>query len=532
MASPAIAQNYHPLYGFFQDVWRLCKDCYEGEDVVKFRRELYLPPTGGQLIDGAGKIDTLGENNYRAYVKRAHFPDVFADAVEDLLGLMYRDEPLFELPPKLEALLSRASYMGETLPMIMKRASLYQLITGRLAVLGDIMIDKDGLPQPVLTLYEGDKVVNWDDVMVEQASSALRFVVLDESDNELTDDYTWKYQWRYRVIGLAGQDNRIVPYVDENGNRRLAPGTVGFDVLEDTNALAEAVLKPMNLQGQTLESVPMVFINSKDLSSVPSRPPLLGLAHLNMTIYRGEADYRQALHMTGQDTLVKIGTGYGSDDGETVRVGAGAMIEVPIGGDAKFIGINSQGIPEQRQALQRDYERAKEKASKLFSSASSRESGEALKIRMASQTASPAQMLQTVAAGFEAVLKTLAVWFGEDPEKVSIRVNTDFSGAAFEAQNMLFIAQAKMAGAPISDESIHEWLVSQGMTTKTYEEEQSAIESEAPKLAAGLGVQPGTGQPQAKTGTTQPSPDTQQPKPGTSNPPGNKDANQTTGFNK
>lgn len=472
--------NFHPLYGAMLGAWDLCMDCYDGEQAIKAKRAIYLPPTAGQVLDGYNIANSIGQQNYDAYLKRAYFPDLYSEAIEEMLGMMYRDEPTINLPPQLESMRLNASNMGETLIMLMKRISFHQLVTGRVGLLGDI-VKRDGVDEPVLTVYPGRTVVNWDDVLVEQASNKLRFVVLDESCEELTHQYTWEWKERYRVLSLLNGD-KIVDYVDITSRESSVQGQVGVAVMADSYSLAEAVYTPLGLQGTPLDTVPFVFINTKDLSSQPSRPPLIGLANLNLAIYRGEADYRQALHNTGQDTLVKIGNSYGEDGNAPTRIGAGAMIEVPTGGDAKFIGVNSQGLPEQRMALKNDYDRAQNKSSKLFATASSRESGEALKIRMASQTATPAQMLQTVCAGVEGVLKTLAVWFGANPDEVEIIPNTDFSGASSDGQSLLWLAQAKTSGAPISNKSIHEWMVEQGFTELTYDEEMSAIEEEGPSL--------------------------------------------------
>ncbi|MBD4208505.1 hypothetical protein GUH47_21445, partial [Xanthomonas citri pv. citri] len=46
------------------------------------------------------------------------------------------------------------------------------------------------------------------------------------------------------------------------------------------------------IRGKTLNRIPFVFINSKDIVARPDDPPLLGLVNLALAIYRGDADYR------------------------------------------------------------------------------------------------------------------------------------------------------------------------------------------------------------------------------------------------
>ena len=91
-------------------------------------------------------------------------------------------------------------------------------------------------------------------------------------------------------------------------------------------------------------TIPFVFINSKDLSTIPDKPPLDSLARLALAIYRAEADYRQNLFMQGQDTLVRIGSTFEQDDeNKAVRMGAGARLDMPVNGDAMYIGVSGKG---------------------------------------------------------------------------------------------------------------------------------------------------------------------------------------------
>lgn len=511
------AKNFHPLYSAMLESWQVCGDCMEGLRAIQANAARYLPPTEAHRLDGWPNADSIGGKNYQAYMKRAHFPDVFNDTVVDTTGVMYREDPTINLPKDFEVLLERASTLGESLPMLLRRIGTMQASIGRIGLLGDIEI-VDGVPRPVLAVYDGRRVVNWDDVVQTQDSSTLRFVVLDESGFQQTEQFTWELKESYRVLALTDPSGAIVGYADPLDKTKLVPGVAASAVMDDSNGLAAAAFTTLNIQGQNTTKIPFAFINSADLSATPSRPPYEGLAQDCLTIYRGEADYRQSLHRTGQDTLVRIGQGYGEDGSDGVRIGSGATIDVPVGGDAKFIGINSQGIPEQRTCLENDYKRASEKASKVYNQ-SGQESGEALRIRVASQTATPSQMLKTACSGVESVLKIMAEWFGYDPDEVEIIPNTEFVGKTHDGQTLLQLVQAKAQGAPISNESIHDWMREQGFTDKTYEEEQQLIEDEAPAVGTGFtgGGTPGQpgqpGQPQpGEPGAPQPG--NQPPQPG------------------
>jgi hypothetical protein len=185
--------------------------------------------------------------------------------------------------------------------------------------------------------------------------------------------------------------------------------------------------------------------------------------------------------MQGQETLVQIGS-YTEDDKPT-RTGTGSSISVPQGGDAKYIGISADGLKEQRASLENDYKRAYSKAGQLNDATSrAKESGEALKTRAASQTATLNDIAVAGAMGLQKVLRCIAKWMGASPEEVVVKPNLDFTELEFNAQILLHLTQAKAGGAPISDETIHNYMREKGITTKTIEEEIAAISSEEPRI--------------------------------------------------
>lgn len=469
------AKSAHPLYTDMLDKWELGRDSYNGEEAVKAKGKTYLPATSGQIADGATTdASSIGAKAYEAYVCRAVYPDIYKEAVEAAIGIMHREPPKIDLPEVLEPMREDSTLLGEPLEMLLRKINAQQLKTGRLGILGDIRTD-GGDDRPVVVIYNEKAIRNWDDTSIDDDDVDVRLVVLDESGYEMAADYTWEYKNKYRILGLIGQDGQLAH-----------SGKYASVMLDEDDEIVGQILNSPNVKGTELEKIPFVFINSKDLSPSPDNPPLDGLARLCMAIYRGEADYRQNLFMQGQDTLVIIGNS-GKDDDESVRTGAGARIETQLGGDAKYIGVNSQGLPEQRQALENDYKRAVQKSGQLLDSTSrAKESGDALRIRVAAQTATLPQIAMTGAAGLEKVLKALAVWYGANPDDVKVTPNLNFTEADLNGQTLVQIVQAKMLGAKLSDESIHEWMQDQGFTKHTYEEELERLSKEEPAPGSNL----------------------------------------------
>lgn len=461
----------HPQYAEFQDDWRDCRDAYRGERVVKSRGQVHLPATSGMIADGMDNSNQLGYKAYQAYLTRAVFPDFVKLAVEHFIGMMHSRPPAIELPAQLEAMRESADANGDPLEHLLRRINEQQLVTGRVGAMLDLPRNPDpAQPLPYIALYRAETIINWDDGSKEELDRpVLNLVVLDESEFTRKADFDWEHKEQYRVLVLGDpMTNEAVGGIYRQG-LFTDEGTLTFD---------ESKLIEPSIRGRKLDRVPFEFINTKDTVSAPDDPPLLGLARLCYAIYRGEADYRQNLFMQGQDTLVRIG--YVSDDTEQ-RTGAGAIIDVPIGGDAKYIGVSSNGLSEQGKALENDRAEAAQVAGRLATAKSKQiESGDALQTRVAAAVASLTTIALSSAMGLERLLKTAAVWVGANPDEVKVTPNLEFADSAFDTKSLVELMTAKNLGAPISRKSVHELMQDRGLTQMEYEDEVSEIESEEP----------------------------------------------------
>lgn len=465
-------KSVHPDYTFYSDDWESMRDFYDGEKAVKEKDIKYLPPTSGMVIDGM-LPKQLGYEIYQAYKARAVFPDYVKEGVEALIGLIHQHDAKIELPPRMEYLRTNATINGESLMLLLRKINEEQLITGRLGLLVDLPANPDPTnPEPFISMYVAESIRNWDDGSDKPGENKLNLVVLDEG-NYKRDQFDWVYKERYRVLQLGSTA------VNEQA------GIYSQGVFEGETFDEDQMLAPM-LRGQTLDQIPFTFINSKDLLATPDTPPLIGLGRSCLAIYRAEADYRQNLHMQGQDTLVTVGgirnpNAVPGQESDAVRVGAGSRLDVEMGGDAKFIGVSSTGLAEQRNAIENDRKRAEFKAGQLIGNQSIKnESGNAMLARLAAQTANLNQIAMSSGEGLEQALKHIASWLGEDPAKVKVLPNTEFTNAASNAQELVYLMTARSMGAPLSMQSIHTSLKDKGYTSFSFDDEMKLVKKEGP----------------------------------------------------
>jgi hypothetical protein len=440
-----------PLYSAALDDWLIARACAGGESEVKKWGARYLPPTSGMKHDGYPNGGSSGRIAYDNYIARAIFPSVFQEAVAVALGTLHREPPTITLPNKLEPLRERAMSDGNGLDALLRVINGEQLTTGRLGLMVDPVEGGKVTDPPLIHVYSAEAIINWDWPHV---------VVLDQSGEVRDEHDNWHREDAYLRLSL--RDGAFITE-EYRGNN--------FDALREPH-----------IGGTRLDAIPWVFCNAADMRPEPETPPLIGLARLALSIYKSEADYRQALYMQGQDTLVVSGmTG-----DTTARVGAGAAIFLPKGGDAKYIGVSSQGLPEMRQALENDYKRAARLGLGLLDTASrERESGEALKTRVQASTASLTQIAIAGAQALERSLKITARWMNANPDEVSVAPNLEFAKDTFDPKELTELLSAKSMGAPLSLQTIHELLRGKDITNKDFDTEISEIADENDALSGG-----------------------------------------------
>lgn len=455
--------SVHPSYTAALPDWEICRDTYAGQSVIKDRRggHCYLPPTEGQWLDGLGPTDQ-GGIAYHNYLARALFHDTMSDAVEIAIGLLWNKDPKFTIPTQLQYMLERASTCGEGLKQLLLKINVEQLVTGRQGLLLDLPATPTKNPQPYIAWYSAESIRNWDSGRRDDiAYEKLNLVILDETHEERQSDFSWTRKEQYRVLVLGATETNELDGFYRTG---IFHEDTGLTFSED------ALTTPI-INGSPINQIPFVFVNSKDVVSKIDNPPLLGVAHMAVAIYRGDADYRQALFMTGQDTLVITGH---SDDNEkkALRVGAGAKICLPNPqAKAEFIGVDSKGLSEQRTSLENLIMMAAQKAGQIVDTRSKqRESGEALKTRLAAQTTTLTQIALAGAKALEDILKIAAAWVGANPDEVRVEPNLDFSMGGLGNDEIKLMAQAKMLGGLITFRDMHSYLVDKGFTKMTFEE--------------------------------------------------------------
>jgi len=467
-------ESQHPEYQLHVEDWEACRDVYHGQSAVRRREcgQRYLPPTRGMHIDGM-QAGGLGRKNYDAYRDRALLSGFFTDAVDTFLGMLWHRPTVFELG-MLEQYFGEdkpATQCGESLKQLLRRMHVEALVAARMVLMGDLPSEEATNPAPYLELYKAERVINWDDGARQLARRVLNLVVLDEC-GPVRSGFQWKEQTQYRVLELGA-----LAANESAGAYRVA-------VVNEAGDVPELAFQSPTVRRRPLDEIPAVFVGTKSTTTEVNDPPLLALARAVLALYRMDADYRQQLHMQGQDTLFTRGV----PPENVTAVGAGAHIHSDNPhADAKFIGVSAAGLGETRQAIENERVICAKKAGELLADNSKqRESGEALAERTGRKGTSLLDIAQTCAAGLQQILRIMAKWLGATPGQINeIKVipNEKFGTPMFVTEDMKKLVEAYVLGAPITLESIHEYNVAHGYTTLTWDEMIQKKRSEQEMLA-------------------------------------------------
>lgn len=442
----------HPAYTSFASSWELMRDSVAGEDDVKSKGVKYLPmKTGTAMIENAAAQQRV----YDLYKTRAEFPEIVAPTIRGAVGVLLSKPAKIELPAAMDQLRERATLDGLTLDALHRRMAMEVMTTGRYGLLP--AISEDG--EPYLSGYVAESIINWD-----TEGGVPDFVMLDES-GPVRDKATGEWKTVERLRQCYVIDGAYHARVWEKSGVDWIPG-------EEIRALTPS--------RNGLDFLPFVFVGSLDLTPDPDDVPLYGLAKLAVRVYRLDADYSFGLHMTSEPTPVAIGF---DDPQDAIRngyapktLGSSVMWILPKGGDAKYLEFSGPGLEKQALAIKDALDRAAQFGAQIIQNGHSQESGEALKLRAASQTATLTSIAQATAAGLERALRNIAVWIGANPDDVVVTPNLEFFERSMSAQEIQALVAAWQAGA-ISHKSLFDKLQSGGVVAddRSYDEEQTDI---------------------------------------------------------
>lgn len=387
----------------------LCRDVAGGTATLRAGQTAYLPKHPGEQ-----------QRDYLIRLYRSVAFAAFAQTVEGLVGMVFRQDPQLDddVPPAVATQTENIDLEGTHLAVFAKELFADCWVAGHGGILVDYPPAPEGLTlateqalglRPYWVWYRKENILSWRTVQ-EGGALVLTQLVLQEQTTEPDGAFGEQPITRYRVLRRVltpdGPTVTFATYTSRGTMTELVPGPAG--VIRNQTAIPFAPVYSARKTG-FLESV----------------PPLLDLAYVNLAHYQVQSDHLHSLHKASVPILVRIGA-TGASDGDEVIVGPNTALDVPTGGDVKYVEHSGAALGQTRQQLQ-DFkaEMAVLGLRMLMHETRAAETAEAKRIDKAEQDSALSTAARQLQDGLELALQFHATFLGID-DGGSVAVNREF----------------------------------------------------------------------------------------------------------
>jgi hypothetical protein len=468
-------ETKHPQWEASIYAWQKSRDAMGGEKIVKSKNTKYLDiPTGMLTASEApsyGGVDTDSQHNiseyrrnhgddraydpswhpnaaYRAYLRRAKFPDISAYTVRGLIGLAMKKTYTLELPESLAYIEDNFTIGGKSLRDFYKFAISEVLQTGRLPCVVDVLGDK-----LVVVPYSAESNINW----------GFNYAVFEERRNEGEDPFSHESKTKYMLFFIDPESG--VYFSDE-----LSAGEIEYPIPEEIPTY----------KGKTLTRLPIVYMGSTNNDKAVDQIPIEGIVDCAIQIYRKSADLSQSQYMSCNPTLVGIGV-----DAEDKPTALGATVAWLISNEnakVDYPKTDTSALSHVKGDINDLFEEAANYGAHLLGTPKKgAEAAETVRLQQSASGATLAGVIDTVSSGITMLIEIMAEWAGVSGE-ISFEGSKEFSDITLSAQELKELREGWMAGAHSHDTYLHN-IIKAGITPdgRTIEEEFELIEAVQPQ---------------------------------------------------
>jgi hypothetical protein len=407
--------------------------------------------------------DGLTADEWTQYVKGADFFPVADTTLRTVLGLAFRKDPKFTVPPRLEPMLSQASFDGRSLEVLAVDMLREILSVGRCCAVLDFPRDNTTATSvPHISFFKAEAVLDWD-MGIVNGVRRLTYLRLQEDNPDLED---------------TGTEQHLILTLDPMLTVRRMHVTTGANGVV-TEQQIEDDLVP-SVKGAPLAYIPAVIMGPYNLEPDVEKPPMLDLVDVNVAHFEVSANYSHALYRSAMPTPVVVGSI--NEDQKPRAIGPATMWLLPEGSQAFYLAAPSDAHESLRRAIQDKEARLNALGATMILSGQRRnEAVETAAMRHANDTAVLQASIHTLEAGVRTLLQWASDWVQKG--KVVVEFNRDLVSTTITPQLVTALLQAVNAGA-LSRQSFIETLRKGEVVDRSVEEEIEMIEEEGGDMGA------------------------------------------------
>ena len=424
----------HGEYIKFKKAWSKIRDCMDGEDVIKSKTTDYLPRPSGMTGDYAEAYD--------GYLERAHFPLITSYALQGALGIVITKLPEFNVPKKLEYIITKATKDGRSLRQLFLDMIIEIFQTGRSPILVDVLPSKNEFR---FVQYKAEEFINWKTELIE-GEQALKLGVLKEAQEMDSDLFTHDTEDIFRILHLNEKgEYYTVQYLNEN-------------------EVPKSKVVP-SFMGKTLKYLPFFLAGSINNSFETQPIPLISVANCSIQIYRKEADLANSEYLSCNPTLCIVGA---TNDHDLPNVvGSSVMIVLPNDQARVFYTeTDTAALSHVKDHISDLYDEAIRHGVAILDARKGVEAAESLRIRQSTQSASIYSIYLAAMNAIKQGLITMCEWAGYNEEEVILDAPSSLTQGIPDSSVLKEIVEgygAEVIPLPV----IHRYLVYSGLLDQT-----------------------------------------------------------------
>lgn len=445
-------------YKAFIDEWAKIQAVYGGDSAIKEAGETYLPKLSGQT-----------PKEYDAYLARGCFFNAFARTVQGLGGAIVRKEPVLKVPKRIDDILPAVSLTNESIQEVIKLTVGNVLQYSYYGILVDMPPEDQSTLDavPYFALYTAASILNFRTEQVGSESKLVMLCLAEDTYKESAENrFELELKERVRVLEII--DNALTVNLYEKDSS-------GKD--EVWNPIQDEIIP--KIKGKPVDCIPFVFFGSVTNSPVPSSPPLLDLADLNIKHWQVSTDYYHGLHYCALPTPWAAGF----NAGDNLYIGAmKAWISDNPNAQCGYLEFSGAGLQAIEKALDRlEAQMAVMGARMLEEQKKAAEAADTVRMRYSGDTATLSTIVTCVEQGMMKALNYLGMWMGLPDVYCEVGLNRDFVAQMLDPQQITALLQSWQSGGISLDTFLYNLQVGEVLPADvTIEDEKLRIEASTP----------------------------------------------------
>ena len=369
--------------------YQVVHDCLDGEMVIKWARERYLPRAS------QSDRSTSANDRYQTILSEAVYYNIVAAHSDYMTGQVFMRPPAIELPGKLEGMRENVDGAGLSIAQLCRMVVNTAVLYSGYGLFVDYPDKKEatteyeldsGLVSPSIKMYHPWQIANWRTIR-RGGKEVLALVVLHDVVDGTTDGYDQIESTNIKVLRLNSegeyevrvyrsefmtelsrfgrQDYNLYDSRSSSLNRtRFRSNLFYTDYLSSypSNYLAdfrergqyERIKKVVpKANGKPLKTIPFIFGGANFNTPDIERPIMFDVASVSLGLYRDSALNQQMLRVHGSGTPWFAGLNrqwIRQVMGGKLALGSASAIKLPTGGTAGMLqGVANSSIREAMQ---------------------------------------------------------------------------------------------------------------------------------------------------------------------------------------